>query len=321
MNHSHAASARSRARFLAPLAGVAAAALTVATASAQTLPAPGKPAPESEEDLAVIRVNREVGLGVSGNLSNYKEKPQFNRLYGLQPHDRELGWIPGMDADASTLFRLGGVRRFYASLHFGLGDGDVGYNGGYTRRQFSAVGTPLPSAPPRYVEVPDKVSSQRLTTQTRGEFGRGFLIGRRFLITPVAQGGYMTWNRSISGPHGYSEAYTSWFAGAAVHLDYALTGRLVLRGRAGWAELVGGRMSATNASRDFHLGSRAGWDGGLALDYRLTRSIHLTTGADYTYYSFGRTRDVSARNGEGSLYEPASWTSGVRMHLGAAWAF
>ncbi|GAC88874.1 hypothetical protein Gbth_011_067 [Gluconobacter thailandicus F149-1 = NBRC 100600] len=72
----------------------------------------------------------------------------------------------------------------------------------------------------------------------------------------------------------------NFFVGAGIKADYALTSRLVLRGRFGWAEVL-------KSHTGFEYGQTSSihslWQGGLGADYRMTRHLHLTAGGDYSY--------------------------------------
>ncbi|MBV1835718.1 hypothetical protein [Acetobacter estunensis] len=133
------------------------------------------------------------------------------------------------------------------------------------------------------------------------------------MVTPAIQGGYHTWTREKF------EAYHQFMVGVKLHLDYAVTDDLVLRGRLGWAELLGSEMQAPYAT--FHQADRPLWEGGLDLDYRLTRQIHLIGGALYTHSSLGRSRFSPRDGGRNSMYIASSWTNGLTLHLGAVYAF
>lgn len=162
-----------------------------------------------------------------------------------------------------------------------------------------------------------------MTTDSRIEVGKGFMVDNRFMITPTIVGGYWSWNRDIQSAGGVpksSEAYGGFLAGIQVRLDYAITDALVLRGRLAWTERLASRMDAAGTMGTFHLRPRPEWTAALDFDYRIARSLHLIGGAQYTYYSFGRSQPVDQRNGFYAL-EPSSWTNGVTLHSGIAYGF
>nr|WP_242012079.1 hypothetical protein [Acetobacter oeni] len=257
---------------------------------------------------AVVQVNREIGLSVTGNWSNYKEKAPYE---GADTgYDRETGWTPGLQFDASSMFDLYEVEHIFLALHFNYGDSDVAYHGSAYMPGIAGVS-------------PYNTSSHRMTTDSRIEIGKGFMVTDRFLLTPAIQAGYRTWNRDIKGFDGVSsssEDYGSFLAGIVVHLDYAISNAFVLRGRLGWAELVGNHMDADGIDGTFHLRSRPEWDAALDFDYRISSSLHWIGGVQYTYFSFGRSQVLSQHDGL-SYIEPSSWTNGVTMHTGLAYGF
>lgn len=256
---------------------------------------------------AVVQVNREIGLSVTGAWSNYKEK--FPWQGASTGYDRETGWVPGFQLDVADMFDTYEIDHVFVAAHFALGDGDVSYKG---------------SAYNRLGDVwPLNSTSHRMTTDSRIEIGKGLMVNDRFMITPTIVGGYWSWNRDIQSSGGVpksSEAYGGFLAGIQVRLDYAITDAFVLRGRLAWTELLGSRMDAANARGTFHLRPRPEWTAALDFDYRIARSLHVIGGVQYTYYSFGRSQLIDQHNGF-YAFEPSSWTNGVTLHSGVAYGF
>ncbi|MFT8718926.1 hypothetical protein [Acetobacter sp.] len=260
---------------------------------------------------AVVQVNREIGLSVTGGLTNYKEKMPLQ--WGPTGYDRETGWVPGFQFDVADMFDLYEIDHVFLAAHFALGDGTVGYNGSTWNRLGEIA--------------PYKTSSHRFTTDSSIEIGKGLPVTDRFMITPTIVGGYWSWNRDIEGRDGVrssSEAYGGFKAGITVRLDYAVSDAFVLRGRLGWTELLGSRMDAAGTNGTFHLRPRPEWTAALDFDYRISHSIHFIAGVQYVYYSFGRSQPIFQMGGANAglfIMEPSSWTSGVTMHSGLAYAF
>ncbi|GBQ23280.1 hypothetical protein AA0472_1043 [Acetobacter estunensis NRIC 0472] len=74
---------------------------------------------EQHEDKAipaVVQVYREIGLSVTGSWNHYKAKP----LDSAASRDKEMGWIPGFQMNASTMFRIQNIRHLLVALHFVL---------------------------------------------------------------------------------------------------------------------------------------------------------------------------------------------------------
>ncbi|NHO54161.1 hypothetical protein GOB87_09370 [Acetobacter estunensis] len=257
-------------------------------------------------ELAVVQVNREIGLSATGSWTNYKEKPLWE---GPETgYDRETGWAPGFQFDASTMFDLYEVQHILLAGHVAFSDGNVGYHG---------------SASNGWQTLPYRNSSNRETIDARIELGKGLMVTDRFMITPAIMGGYWSWGRNVKGSQGVSsssEDYAGFVAGIVVHLDYAVTDAFVVRGRLCWDERLGSHMDAAGVKGTFRLRPRPEWIAALDFDYRLSRSLHFISGVQYSYYSFGRSQSV-AQHGGYSLYEPSSWTNGMTLHAGIAYAF
>lgn len=271
--------------------------LTVSTALADPLP--------------VVAVNREIGLSmaglfdnrVSGGTSTYTAAPtSYSRGYRSTSHgvSRRIGWVPGVQVDASTMFNLGGIENLYASAQFVLGSGSRNYKNRYTTLN-SIYGSR---------EFNDGGGSSSHSIYTRGEIGKGFLLlDNTLLLTPFAQGGYLT-----QGEYSYGDDGSTTFVGAGFKADYALTDRLVLRGRFGWAALLERQFIFEN-------GVRSRWEGGLGLDYRMTRHIHLIGGGDYAYTDYGHGTDRWSYNGNASIDSASAFQNGLNLHAGLAYRY
>lgn len=266
------------------------------------------------DTLPVIAIHREVGLAAEGQFTNYKENFSVETAKGL--HDRETGGTPGFEFKAEDMLDIGPIRHVYASVVFRYNNGTTRYNGAYQRSHDPLITT-------------DGLE----TKDIRAELGKGFLIGDRLLITPVVQFDYHDWNRTLSD---YSEDYRQLAVGAAVHGDFALTRRLVLSARLGWAETLDPKMTATGQSvtidrqsymldpLHFPLGDRPVWQAGSSLDYRMTRHVHLYGGVDFQRFGYaqGKTRaTIQGHSGHGTYTEPDSWTQTIVLTTGLAWSF
>lgn len=245
------------------------------------------------DDLPVVNVNNEVGVSFSELIKNYKEFIPDN----APAHDRENGAVRGFAVSGSIMRNLGQISNVYASVNFRYSKGNIAYNGA------TLVGN-----------VPLMMDSGLVQKSLRFELGRGFLVTPRLLIIPVFQYGYQAWNRDI----GYQETYTESYMGGAVHVDYALTPRLVGRLRAGIASTVGPHITIVDEddTSNGSLGIRPVYQLGGGFDYALTQRIHLTADADYSHYSFGRTTDF--RDG---TFEPSSSTNDLYVEGGVAYHF
>ncbi|WP_215746420.1 MULTISPECIES: hypothetical protein [Gluconobacter] len=266
----------------------------------------------------VIAVNREIGLSMTGtfrnSVSGYNTRMTeqgtsgrsgFTEESASSSRYRTIGWTPGFQVDASVMFNAFGMENLYGALHFSLEDGQRNYKSRY--RAYSNL-----SAPYGFSAGGNDSSNG---TDNRGEIGKGFLLlSNSFLLTPFIQGGYTT--SGSDGDFGYG--YGLYFAGAGLKADYALTSRLVLRGRFGWAEVLNSGISYNKQPRPL-------WEGGLGVDYRMTRRLHLTAGGDYSYISYGRNRNAETSMGLEHSYSysdvSSGLTNGLKLHAGLAWQF
>lgn len=260
----------------------------------------------------VIAVNREIGLSMTGTFRNSVSGANSRLMEqggsGVITQSassfryRTIGWTPGFQADASVMFNAFGIENLYGAMHFSLEDGQRNYKSHY--RSFSG---------PSGFSAGGNDSSNG--TDNRGEIGKGFLLlSNTLLLTPFIQGGYVT--SGSDGDFGYG--YGRYFAGAGLKADYALTSRLVLRGRFGWAEVLNSGISYNNQARPL-------WEGGLGMDYRMTRRLHLTAGGDYSYISYGHDRNVESSTEFGTAYSysgvSSALSNGLKLHAGLAWQF
>lgn len=268
------------------------------------------------DPLPVVAVNREVGLSMAGIFDNlvggYGSQSQTTGSQWYRPYNsssqsrsRRIGWVPGFQVDASGMIDLGRVKNVYASALFRLGSGTR--NDKYAHSYTSSYGQ----------------DSWRVgggedarSTYTRGEIGKGFLfLNDKALVTPFVQGGYDSYGYSSFG------GQNAFFVGLGLNADYALTDRLVLRGRFGWAEILN-----TTTYRVSRSATRPRWEGGLGVDYRMTRHWHLTAGGDYAYTSYGHDSDrYSYRNVVDGLVTENATSSGIQngltLRAGLAYAY
>ncbi|GEN58849.1 hypothetical protein [Acetobacter nitrogenifigens] len=238
------------------------------------------------ETSPVVAVNREVGLSITGNYDALAGTaglntaitspyyPQYDWSDRTSSRAHLTSWRPGFRADAQYMFDIGRVRNLYAAGIFNLGSGDMSAQQDYVWTNVDGGRRSASGA--RYRD-----NFTHNTINVTGEIGKGFqLAHNRLMLTPVFQGGYTA---------GGGNSFTSLglgYVGLALHADYALTKRLVIRGRAGWAEyLDAGSADLVYGSN----GARPEWSGDVALDYRMTRRLHLTGGVRYAYMDYGHT--------------------------------
>lgn len=268
---------------------------------------------------AVVAVNREIGLSVTGNFEDVTHKhseyssystPYWQDAGGSSGRGHATGWTPGFRADAQYMFDTSVMKHLYVAATFTLDDGTIegSDKSDYTRSS--------PAYAPYHQSSRYNGGMNRSGINVTGEIGKGFLLlNDRLLITPTAQGGYRTVNENSFTASGKG------YVGVALHIDYAITSRLVIRGRAGWAQYL--EVHSYYNHSGFHQGSRPEWSGDIALDYRMTDRIHLTGGVRYTYLNYGRSRlSYGVNDNYGNMsgsFDDTAWRNGVQLRLGVAY--
>ncbi len=220
-------------------------------------------------DLPVVNVNREIGIAATAMIQNYTEHDGAGNTL-----DTQSGTLPGLEGKITTMVDALGISNLYAGVRYGYSGGSFGYNGA------TIGGTPLHS------------NSNDSINNVSVELGKGFLFSPNLMLIPFIQGGYHDWQSDLQGPGGYNEDHSNGFLGFGVRGDYALNTRLVLTGRLGWAETVGGSANASGGAlaaegygpMNFALGDTPLLQAGIGADYLLANRIHLYGGLDYTHF-------------------------------------
>ncbi len=242
------------------------------------------------QSLPVVNVNNEIGLAADVMLGDRS----VNYLPGNGPSPELSGWQPGLDAKASVMKDLFGISNVYAAVRFNFNDGE----------------SSISPTPPYHGTYNDQTNNLDV------ELGKGFLITDKFLLTPFIQGGYTNLQTSIDNA---TTTTTNSFVGLGLRGDYALTDRLVVTGRLGWAETVGGNFSGRfNYSLGY--GDGPGYQAGIGLDYLLYSHIHLYGGVDYTNYTLERGA-LQSVGFFGEQRAPQQAFNDLNFHLGIAWGF
>jgi hypothetical protein len=280
------------------------------------------------ETVPVVAVNREIGLSITGSFQDALSSMTISRsgteyMGGgrTRPYEdiwsdksQRIGWTPGFRADSSVMFNAFGISNLYASAQFGLQDGQ--------RNNKYRLASPNRGSSPYTFRFGGNEDAK--ATSTRGEIGKGFLLlSQSLLLTPFAQGGYLSTGYDSFGDFG------NFFVGAGLKADYALTSRLVLRGRFGWAEVL---KSHTGFDYGQTSSTHSLWQGGLGADYRMTRHLHLTAGGDYSYthraQADGSNASPSSSGGFYSFGSPtrfrsysSSLSNDLTLHAGLAYQF
>ncbi len=243
---------------------------------------------------AIVAANNEVGVAITGNLTNYQEHVTPG------PADTESGWQPGFALKGSYMGNLFGIHNAYAAIHYARSSGNIGYYG--------AVGG-----------KPYNGTDSAIFNRVMARVGMGFGIGGQSMVTPYISGGYQSWNRALQGPYGYTEDYRAGLVGAGALFQYAVTPRFVVSGDAEVLAVVGGgmtphifngRLGSASFGTSAEEKIEAGWD------YRVTGPLHVYSDVSFTHYNY--TGGALAIHGAS---EPSSETNQFGMSLGIAYQF
>lgn len=244
---------------------------------------------QSAQDLPVVNVNNEIGLAADMMLQN-----NFDKELPGNTSPIASGWLPGLEAKASVMQDVLGISNVYAAVRYTFNDGAASLG-------------PFP---------PYGGTVNQISNELNIEVGKGFLLTNDFMLIPFIQGGYDSLQTSENFGGQYTNGTTNGYIGVGLRADYALTPRLVLTGRLGWAETVDGNISIgpTNVNRS--LGDMPAWQAGAGFDYLMTGHWHLYGGVDYT--------DFALAGGEPAMPPIGAATSkfsDLNFHLGIAWSF
>ncbi len=273
--------------------------LSAAASSAWS--APDAPAPESSPFLDV---NNSVSFSFVQSHLDYIEPGSTN---GGTYLDYEKGDLNGGRVAFSLMRRLD-VDNVYFHAEWTGTEAKVNYTGYYL------------GGPP-YVQA---LGQSRATAQEYGfKLGKGFALGRSWMITPYLSLGKRYWVRVLGlGTAGsYVESYSApYYAAGSLFQCSPLKG-LVLTGDATigrtdrpWINVALAGTGLSHASLGAAVVKKAGFEA----DYRVWDFVHVFAGADYTLFNFGQ----SAVQPTG-YYEPFSrteifnYTAGVRLSFSA----
>lgn len=246
---------------------------------------------------AIIQANNEVGIAITGDLTNYQEHITPG------PSDIESGWQPGFAVKGSYMGNPYGLSHVYANVHYARSSGDIAYLGSLSNGA-SYDGT-----------------DDAIFNRVMGRLGMGFQVAKAMMATPYLTGGYQSWNRKLVGPYGYTEDYHAGLIGLGAKFQYAATSRLVLGADAEWMAVIGGSMTPSDVpGYGDSLGTaRFGTTGeevvGLNADYRIRGPLHLYGGLEFTHFNYtGGKLNYGAS-------EPLSSTNQFDVDAGIAYSF
>lgn len=251
----------------------------------------------------LLDVNNSFGVSYARSHLYYIEPGNIN---GGNYLDYEKGDLNGIRV-ALSLMRHFDVDNVYFHADWTWTEAKVNYTGYYL------------GGPP-YVQA--RGQSRATTNEYAFKFGKGFALGRSWMLTPYLSYGKRYWVRELGlGTKGdYVESYSAPYYAAGSLFQFAPLNGLVLTGDASigrtdnpWINVNLAGVGLNHAG----LGAAMIKKAGLEADWRVTGMLHAFAGADYTLFNFG----ASAVQPTG-FYEPFSrtetynYTAGMRLSFG-----
>ena len=251
-----------------------------------------KPAYNRSSVQTLFNANNEIGLSFNS----------IGQYYTERIGDNETGRISGINISISSLGNLFTVPLVYEHLGFSNSSGNFNYT--------------------------DSADSVNTTDNTdiltfSARLGKAFVLTSRTLLIPYLSYGYRKWDRNIASTStvtGYQEIYSYNDLGLGLIANYAVTPKLVLKGRVQYAEMLSNSMVANllpdYPAMTFSLGNRPVYTLAVGLDYAVYGPFHLNAGIRYMKTFFGK----SVIN-EAGFYEPSSMTENFVYNVGLAYSF
>ncbi|MCX5789760.1 MAG: hypothetical protein NTX64_14845 [Elusimicrobia bacterium] len=249
-----------------------------------------------------LAVNNSFCLAFDRSSLRYIEPGDLN---GGNYFDHEDGYTTGVRASVSLMGHLD-VDNVYFRLDYLGSEGKVAYTGYYL------------GGPPW---TPANLTSRATTQEINVRLGKGFPLGKRWMLTPFAAGGRRYWMRElgVGTPGDYVESYSFYYYSLGAMAQFSPFGGLTLT--------ADGALGKTDAAwinvsdpypmlRHEGLGSRLIQRYSAEADYRVHGRVHVFAGADYEYFTFGQTA-VSPTG----YFEPFSKTRVFNYNAGVRISF
>lgn len=254
---------------------------------------------------AILHANREIGIALGGQSLSYQE---YNPRVSMNPLDSESGKQPALKLRFSLQGSLLGMRNLYTHVALSYAQGSTHYQG-FSQNLVTNATAPL------------SASTHDDTYAGSVRFGKGFVFGENcnYQLTPELVYSYDTWHRSVGGgiSMGYLEVYKHQAAGVGL-MGQAAYGRWVFG-----LTLTGEKTFSASMSSPFaqslSLGGRYANSEDLNVDYRMSRSQHLTLALEHSHFLYGHSAVVAAQGSY--LQEPSSETNLNSVYAGYAWSF
>ena len=146
--------------------------------------------------------------------------------------------------------------------------------------------------------------------------GKGFALGRDFMITPFFGIGHHEWDRAVNAGEDYKNGYY----GAGLLLQWSPVHSFVLSadgliGRTFDANVFVKANPGFNPDTSLDLGSSRIYKVGVSGDYALTPLAHVNAGVEWTGFEYGESPVVNG------ILEPFSRTRDVTFRVGVGIGF
>ena len=272
--------------------------------------------------------NNQVGIQYVNTDVNYKET-----LPDGTTADTENGHVPGFGLSVSAMKNLF-FGNDYIQAQFARLNGNTRYAG-------SSLGPGAPGSPiGAYGSLGQSDGAQ--ITDLSARYGKGFVVGESYLITPYVEIGHHQWKRSLNtncvvtavANCASSEKYENSYWGVGALSQTSPATRWVLAanvfvGRTFSSSISGtGQNGATAASASTGsfgsqgLGNDVIYKLGLSADYGFTKQLHGSIGVDYVSFDYGRSALFSPDPAVPPYaYEPDSSTRYTTITLGLGYPF
>lgn len=275
-----------------------AAAPATAKGAAEDPPQEARP-PESSPFL---EVNNSLSVSYLQSHMYYVEPGSTN---GGTYLDFENGTLKGARLGVSMM-RHWDVDNVYLHAEWSGTEGKVNYGG------YFLGGPPF---------VPAGGQSRSTMQEYSLKLGKGFALGRSWMITPYLGYGRRYWVRELGlGTLGdYNESYSFWYHALGAMVQASPCRGLVLTAEGSIGRTDDPKITVTLPNTGLQgaaLGQAVIKKAGAEADYRLTRLLHVFAGFDYMLYNFGQS--AVTRQG---FFEPFSRTELYEFSLGARVSF
>ncbi|MGA7593900.1 MAG: hypothetical protein WCA64_01785 [Gallionella sp.] len=245
--------------------------------------------------------NNQVGMQIISTNVDYTETGNGIKL------DTEKGSVPGYALSASTMQDLW-LGNDYAEAEYDNASGYTAYVGGYL------------SPPTPYGSVVGTSSATLINYSAR--YGKGFMVGDEFMLTPYAEIGHHEWDRDVN----LGEVYTHHYYGIGALGQYSPSGGLVLSAKAMIGRTFGSYITVNPTpvpgGNGFSggLGNSALYRVGAGADYAVVENLHATICVEYTSFNYGIS-SVYPVGGGFVAWEPDSKTNYTTFKFGLGFAF